>query len=450
MRPPTILITGERGQLWERVTQLLSDSDLIVVPLEDCCQTRPMLNRHRPSIALCSAHHRSSTSKSLKMLKKIRSIDKNLPVILITTRSSESLAIAALRAGATDYIKTPFQESELLSRCRKLMRNRLQLGTHNAKVNDRFFATDRSMVGDSETMNAIKSYIERVARTDSTVLITGETGTGKELAAESIHAQSGRSTKPLIRINCSAMPEGLVESELFGHARGAFTGAVIARTGKFEMAGGGSLFLDEIGEMHPCAQSKILRCIESKRVYPLGGKGAIPLDVRIIAATNQDPEVLISEGKFREDLFYRLNVARLHLPPLRERRKDIPDLIAHGIQKLNQKFNRDVQGLKPDVAKLLLRYGWPGNVRELMNVLEGAFINMPCKRIARADLPLYFKKKLAESQHLPTDERKCILAALLETNWNKSTAATRLNWSRMTLYRKIKKYNIVENRSRER
>ena len=306
------------------------------------------------------------------------------------------------------------------------------------------------MIGNSDSMRAIKSYIARVAHADSTVLITGETGTGKELVAESIHAQSRRSSEPMICINCSAMPDGLVESELFGHDRGAFTGAVAAKAGKFELANGGILFLDEIGEMSPGTQSKLLRCIENKTVYPLGAKDTVPLDLRIIAATNQDPEALIAEGRFREDLYYRLNVARLHVPPLRERREDILDLIANGIRKLNLKFNRNVQGLEKEAENLLLRYDWPGNVRELMNVLEGAFINMPDQRIGKVDLPAYFNSKLAQSQHLPSDERKRILAALLDTNWNKSATAAKLRWSRMTLYRKIEKYHIVEKRSSQR
>lgn len=309
---------------------------------------------------------------------------------------------------------------------------------------------EHSMVGDCPAMRDIKSYIKKVAKTDSTVLITGETGTGKELAAESIHALSSRKKEPLIRVNCAAVPEGLVESELFGHARGAFTGAVATQSGKFELAGGGSLFLDEICEMRPDTQSKVLRCIESKRINPLGAKKEIRLDIRIIAATNQDPEALISEGMFREDLYYRLNVARLHVPPLRERQEDIPALIAFGIRKLNQKFHRQVQGVTAEVEKLLLRYNWPGNVRELMNVLEGAFINMPDKNIRHTDLPVYFKNKLKESMHLPSNERKRILAALLETNWNKSTAAAKLKWSRMTLYRKMSKYCITENRKPSR
>jgi DNA-binding NtrC family response regulator len=444
VKPPTILIAGERGRLRKRIYQWFVNAENSPVVVEDSRQIRSIIDQVCPSIALCISAN-SSTQKGLKWLTKIRAIDTTVPVILIAEKSSESLAIAALRAGAIDYFKTPIQRGELISRCRQLISSRVPLVAETTK-GDRPRAIDCSMIGNCDSMQALKSYIGRVAQTDSTVLITGETGTGKELAAESIHEQSHRCSKPMIRVNCSAMPDGLVESELFGHDRGAFTGAVAARPGKFELADGGILFLDEIGEMPPEAQSKILHCIENKVIFPLGAKEEVPLKVRVIAATNQDPEALIEDGRFREDLFYRLNVARIHLPPLRERREDIPDLIAHGIRKLNREFNRNVQGLKEDVAKLLLRYDWPGNVRELMNVLEGAYINMPAGRIEEADLPAYFKEKLNAVQHMPADERKRILSALLETNWNKSTAAAKLKWSRMTLYRKMTKYHIVENR----
>ena len=449
MRPPTILITGDRSQLRERIYQWFADAETASEIVEDDQRLRSVMDRCCPSIALCIVSGRK-IDKSLRWLARIRAIDKAMPVILIAERSSESLAIAALRAGATDYFKTPVAHANLLSRCHQIMHAGRHLAAVPPKLDDRYRASDRSMIGNSDSMRAIKSYIARVAHADSTVLITGETGTGKELVAESIHAQSRRSSEPMICINCSAMPDGLVESELFGHDRGAFTGAVAAKAGKFELANGGILFLDEIGEMSPGTQSKLLRCIENKTVFPLGAKDTVPLDLRIIAATNQDPEALIAEGRFREDLYYRLNVARLHVPPLRERREDILDLIANGIRKLNLKFNRNVQGLEKEAENLLLRYDWPGNVRELMNVLEGAFINMPDQRIGKVDLPAYFNSKLAQSQHLPSDERKRILAALLDTNWNKSATAAKLRWSRMTLYRKIEKYHIVEKRSSQR
>jgi transcriptional regulator with PAS, ATPase and Fis domain len=294
-------------------------------------------------------------------------------------------------------------------------------------------------------MQEVKDYITRIAATDSTVLITGETGTGKELAAEMIHLQSHRRKKPLIRVNCSALPENLVESELFGYERGAFTGAVAPQKGKLMAANGGDIFFDEIGDMTPYAQAKILRSIEYKEVNPLGSNYAVPIDFRIIAATNKDPEELIMEGKFRKDLYYRLNVARVNMPPLRERIQDIPELVSFAIKNLNHKFGRNVLGLTDDSMELLLRYDWPGNVRELMNLLEATFINLSQKTVTHADLPKMFHKHFNMLNQTPTDEKKQILTVLLETKWNKSSAAQKLNWSRMTLYRKMTKYNIAEN-----
>ncbi len=445
MRPPTIMIVGRRCEVHEKLKRLFRTSEINTVTVEDYRQTDRLMNQHRPGVVVCTTAGRSA-GKVRDMLTAIRQVDPHLPIILIARRRSESTVIAALRAGATDYFRWPVAKEDFSARCLQFLQKRARPDYDSAPGFQAGADIDRSMIGNTPAMYAIKSYIHKVAQTDSTVLITGETGTGKDLAAEWIHRQSSRGAKPLIRVNCAAMPEGLVESELFGHERGAFTGALTAKRGKFVLAGSGSLFLDEIGEMQPYAQAKILHCIESKKVYPLGAKDAVPLNSRVIAATNQDPENLILDGKFREDLYYRLNVGRIHLPPLRERREDIPELIACGIRRLNRKFNRAVSGLREDVIGLLRRYEWPGNVRELMNVLEGAFINMPADHIEEADLPAYFKKKLANSQHMPADERKRILAALLETNWNKSTAAAKLNWSRMTLYRKMTKYHIVENR----
>lgn len=439
------MIAGKCDELHERVRRLFDDGGVKIVCVEEYQQASTIIAQNPPSLVLYfDAPY--PLKRTVKALSAIRSVNALLPIVLITAQSSEALAIAALRCGVNDYLKDPFTDHELMSSCQRWIPIPLLRGAPGTNNRRSLRSPNKSMVGRSATMREIRAYIEKVATTESTVLITGETGTGKELAAELIHRQSHRGAYPLVRVNCAAMPEGLVESELFGYDQGAFTGAVAAKSGKFELANGGSLFLDEIGEMPPCTQSKILRCIERKRIHPLGGKHAVPIDIRIIAATNQNPEDLISEGKFREDLYYRLNVARLHLPPLRDRREDIAELVAFGIRQLNRKFNRRVRDLQADVLKLLLRYEWPGNVRELMNVLEGAYINMPNRHIELADLPVYFKHKLEATQHMPSDERKRILKALMETNWNKSTAASKLKWSRMTLYRKMAKYHIVENR----
>jgi transcriptional regulator with PAS, ATPase and Fis domain len=292
-------------------------------------------------------------------------------------------------------------------------------------------------------MREIKAYIGKVAVTDSTVLITGETGTGKELVAELLHRKSLRQKKPLICVNCAAIPETLIESELFGYDRGAFTGAYTAKDGLLKAAAGGTIFFDEIGEMSLSAQAKVLRALECKEVYPVGGKHRVPLDVRILAATNQELESLVEGDKFRTDLFFRLNVARIHLPPLRDRKEDLPLLCAHYVQEFNRRFQAAVEGLSAEVWDTFQRYSWPGNVRELKNVLEAAFINRPSRTIGCLDLPAAFRRRCHDIPTLPPDERQRVLAALLATNGNKSKAAEQLHCSRMTLYRKLTKYQIV-------
>lgn len=374
--------------------------------------------------------------EGLQLAKEIRSFDQEIPLILITEQSSEAGAVAALRSGVDDYFKMPFSFQDLLT----------SIKSRALKSENRSDAAPegQKMIGESRPMREIALFVSRVAATDSTVLITGETGTGKELVASLIHQKSRRKAKPFVCVNCAAVPETLVESEMFGYERGAFTGALSGHQGKFEAANGGTVFLDEISDMSPSAQAKLLRTVESKEVYRLGSGKVIPLDVRVTAATNKDPETLITEGKFREDLYYRLNIARIHLPPLRERKEDIQRFVAYGIEKLNRKYRRNTQGLSDEAMFSLMRYDWPGNVRELMNLLEATFINLPQKKIAFADLPKLFQQKFKEMEHVSLDERKQILSALLETKWNKAEAARRLNWSRMTLYRKITKYKILE------
>ncbi|MBW2121697.1 MAG: sigma-54-dependent Fis family transcriptional regulator, partial [Deltaproteobacteria bacterium] len=288
-----------------------------------------------------------------------------------------------------------------------------------------------------------KAYLLKVAATDSTVLITGETGTGKELAAEMIHKKSPRHKKPFVCINCAALPDTLLESELFGFERGAFTGALASKQGKFELARGGTVLLDEIGDMSHYAQAKLLRAIEKKEVSHLGGKQDIPVDVRVIAATNQDPEQMVAQGKFRKDLYYRLNVARIHLPPLHDQKEDILCLLNHYMAEMNRRFRRRVEGFTEEALASLLHYDWPGNVRELKNLLEATFINLPSRRITFLDLPEPFRRRLKEVRNIPQAERNRLLSALFATNWNKSKAAQKLSWSRMTLYRKMAKYHIV-------
>jgi two-component system response regulator HydG/two-component system response regulator AtoC len=257
-----------------------------------------------------------------------------------------------------------------------------------------------------------------------------------------IHRNSTRNEKPLVCVNCAALPDGLLESELFGHERGAFTGAVASQQGKFELADRGTIFLDEIGDMSSHAQAKILRTIESKEIYRLAGRKSIPLNVRVIAATNHDPERLVVEEKFRKDLYFRLNVARIHLPPLRDRKEDIPLLLEHYAREMNRRFGRAVEGFTEETLAYLLHYDWPGNVRELKNLCEAIFINQPSRIISFHDLPTIFQRLLRDTEGLSRSEHDRLLSALLSTKWNVSQAARKLHWSRMTIYRKIEKYHI--------
>ena len=302
-------------------------------------------------------------------------------------------------------------------------------------------SSEPQLVGKSQIIIKITESLKKIAATNCTVLITGETGTGKELAAKLIHQHSPRSKKPFVVINCSAIPDTLLESELFGHERGAFTGAVAKREGAILEANHGTVFFDEIGDMTLYAQAKLLRTIENKEVSPVGGKRSLLVDTRFIAATNRDLEQLMKEGKFREDLYYRLNVARVLLPPLRERQGDIALLLDYFRQRYNRQFGKKVEGFTEEAVVALICYDWPGNIRELKNLIESSFIQAE-HRISLEDLPEGFQQRLRESDTFGQDERTRLITALFETNWNKVRAAQKLNWSRMTLYRKMAKYGV--------
>lgn len=298
-------------------------------------------------------------------------------------------------------------------------------------------------VGNSRATAALLDYLPKVACSDATVLITGETGTGKERVASTLHNSSKRSQKPFIAVNCAAIPDALIESELFGHERGAFTGASSAFPGKFGMADGGTLFLDEIGEMSLINQAKLLRAIEGQAITPVGSMRARQVDVRIIAATNIELEEKVEKREFRADLFYRLNVARLELPPLRDRPDDIEPIMQHFIAEQNRNRSTHVGCPDGELLGCMLQYHWPGNVRELRNMVEALFIDPPAGcRITLADIPPNFQRLLQGFTSIVSNERDKLVSALRQTNWNKVEAARQLNWSRMTLYRKLAKYEL--------
>ena len=438
MKKPTILFADEEAHLHQHLQQHLHQHGCDVILTLETNSILRLIEKKNPDLAVLG------TSDSVPVAQQIRRQYPNLPIILLARQSSESYAIDALRAGVNDYFAPPFCQEELTASIERHLRSSSAQIAPIPVAQTIAPKGRHSMIGQSPQMRKIKTYLSNIAATDSTVLITGETGTGKELAAESIHRNSPRHKKPFICINCAALPENLIESELFGYDKGAFTGATATKQGGFEQANGGTVFLDEIGDMNPCAQVKILRTIERKEVHHLGGGKHIPLNVRLIAATNHDPERLVQEGKFREDLYYRLNVARVHLPPLRERKEDLLPLLDHYIRHFNASFDRQIEGLAEQALTLLLKYDWPGNIRELKNLLEATYINLPLRRIRFIDLPEPFRRKLEETKDLPKTERDRILSALFATNWNKSQAAQKLHWSRMTLYRKMTKYQIAK------
>lgn len=446
METSEILILGVDQIGGQTLKDRFGNNDFKIIETIDPGEALRIVKERPPATVIITSVSNDSKD-GLHSVRQIRRIDGAIPIIMVSLHSSEAKIISAFRAGVNDYFNAPFQCEAVMRRVREFLNSHSAPPICRSIGNGSAELPDREMIGGSQPMQKIKTHLKQVAATDATVLITGETGTGKELAAELIHKQSSRKTQPFVSINCAALPETLIESELFGYDRGAFTGAMATKPGKFELAAGGSVLLDEIGDMSAFAQAKILRIIENKMIIRLGGKKDIPLKVRIIAATNKDPQQLVSVGKFREDLYYRLNVVRVHLPPLRERKEDIPALSDYVIAKLNHRYHRKVLGLTAAALACLMRYDWPGNIRELINLFEAVYVNPPHRKIDVSNLPLQFRRNPGKANSPTVNERGAIVSALIATNWKKAEAASKLNWSRMTLYRKIIKYNIVEKRN---
>ncbi len=439
MKGPVILILEEEGGfLQDLENRLRQDGPEVIVSFRNL-EFLSLFRKTSPDLAIITSN-RNSAWDALEVAGEIRRQDRSTPVILLVHESSEAKAIAALRLGMNDYFKQPVSLAELLASIRRHLPGRPGKAPAEQAASVKPWLWS-GFIGETPRIQQLKQYLIRAAAIDCNVLITGETGTGKERVAELIHALSSRQAKPLVCINCAALPEGLFESELFGYERGAFTGAVRSSPGKLRLAEGGTVFLDEVSEMSPYLQAKILRAIDNQAIYSVGGERQIPLDIRVVAATNQELEEAMEQGTFRKDLFFRLNVARVHLPPLRERREDIPLLLEHYLREMNRRFGRQVEGFSEEVMELLLAYSWPGNIRELKNLVEALFINLPGRQVSVVDLPESFRK-LRENLGAPLEEREQVLNALLATNWNKSKAAEKLNWSRMTVYRKMQKYEI--------
>jgi DNA-binding NtrC family response regulator len=383
-------------------------------------------------------NHREDPSHIASILRRLARARPADPVFVLAQVSSEQLAIAAFKEGAAEYFPPRVELQEVAAAAHRSMSSRPEHAELDAQSD--VMRRGRAMIGDSLPMRDLREYLPKVAQRECNTLVLGETGTGKDLVAEAIHFYSSRRTKPFICVNCAAIPDTLLESELFGYEKGAFTGADGTAEGKIRQAHGGTLFLDEIGDMTPYAQAKMLRVIESKQIQRLGGKASIPVNIRIVAATNQNLPKLISEQRFRKDLFFRLNVAQIQLLPLRERRDDVVPLLEHYVGVFNRLTGSRVAGFTSRALERLRVYDWPGNVRELRSAVESIFIDPPSARIDECHLP-WLRTSLSPDAE-GSEERDQLLEALRITQWNKSKAAERLHWSRMKIYRKLAQYQI--------
>jgi DNA-binding NtrC family response regulator len=381
----------------------------------------------------------------MELQRRIRKIDPALAVIMITAYASVETAVQALKEGAFDYVTKPIDPDELSRMVRRATEQR-RLKSENVQLRHKIdqLSTPSRIVGESPQMKEVLKLVRSVADTDATVLIRGESGTGKELIAQAIHANSQRRYFPIVPVNCGALPESLLESELFGHEKGAFTGAQYRRKGKLEMASGGTLFLDEVGSISLKTQVDLLRVLETKEFTRLGGSQPVNVEFRLISATNQNLEKLVEEEQVREDLYFRLNVFTISLPPLRERREDLPILAQHFLEKYSLQMNRAFTDLDPKAMDMLVRYGWPGNVRELANAIERALVVGTPPTIQTDDLPLQLNmaNDLPLGDSMAEVERLHVERILDRTGWNVTRAAEILKIDRVTLYNKIKKYGL--------
>ncbi len=398
----------------------------------------------------------------IQVLSGLKAIDPELPVIIMTAYASQKSAIDAVNKGAFHYLIKHAKNDEIKMVVRnaiEMRRLRRESPTPGRAVRSRDSGDAKMIIGKGAAMQRVFHLVERVAATDSTILIHGESGTGKELIARAIHFRSTRVGGPFVSINCGALPESLLESELFGHVKGSFTGAIRDKDGLFKVATGGSFLLDEIGETTPAIQVKLLRVLQEKEIIPVGGTSPIKIDVRVIAATNRDLETEVDEGRFRADLYYRLNVIPVLLPPLRDRRDDIPLLVYHFLRKCRVNHPDVTTAISKDAMQVLVDYDWPGNVRELENIIERSVILQSGEVLELDDLPEQVRsnrrgagsRKLFEGTSVTLEEleREYLVTVLNETGWQKKKASSILGINASTLYRKIQRYGLDKERSRE-
>jgi two-component system nitrogen regulation response regulator GlnG len=395
-RVKTLLVIDDDRMLRYSIQKSLRSPDLDVVEASTAQQAMTMIYQAIPDVVLLDL--RLNESSGIDVLKEIKKGHPNLPVIMFTAFSTTKTAIEATKFGAFEYLLKPVDLTRLQLTVEKALLSVMQDEGEIIAANTPEMLQDSEvcMIGDSEAMQEVYKKIGRFAPTQSNILILGESGTGKELVAKALHFHSHRRQGPFIVINCAALSENLLESELFGHEKGAFTGADKRRAGKFEYANGGTIFLDEIADMHPMTQAKVLRLLQDQRFERLGGNETIETDVRVIAATNRNLKAMIEEGSFRGDLYYRLNVFTIHLPPLRQRKKDIPDLIRYFVGCFKAEFGKDMLEIDPRIFDFLISYDWPGNMRELQSVVKYALAHADGQSIRIANLPESFLKRTQE------------------------------------------------------
>jgi DNA-binding NtrC family response regulator len=455
---PSILIVDDDGVMQETLSGVLKKRGYEIFSVGSGNEALSMIKKNVIDLILLDM--RLPDIDGLDVLKKIKEFDTEILVIMMTAFSDVQTAVSAMKSGAYDYINKPFELEELKLLIEKGLETKSLINeVRRLHRQQKENYQNSHIYGVSPQIHYVKELIGMISKTHKTsVLIQGESGTGKELAANAVHYNSHRNDKPLMKINCSAIPDSLLESELFGYEKGAFTDAKNTKKGLFELADGGTVFLDEIGDMNPFLQSKILRVLESQTFMRVGGEREIKVDIRIVAATNKDLETMVREGFFRKDLYYRLKVMVVEMPPLRDRLEDILLLSNLFIEENNKEYKKSIKGFSEEGKKRMVQYSWPGNVRELKNVIERAMILTDQDIISPKHLPFELKqaeKALGDAEHeiseispdmsLENMEKMHLSKVLKRLEWNKSKASKLLGISRATLRAKVKKYNIPEN-----
>ncbi len=443
--PPVVMVVDDEFSVRDSLSRWLRKDGIDAVACESGAAALELAKGRRFDAAVVDI--RMPGMDGLDLQGALRALDAGLPVIIVTAYASVDTAVRALKEGAFDYVTKPVDPGELSHLVQRAVEKR-RLAEENTRLRQTIeaLAPVDLMVGESPPMRKVAQLITHVAPTDATVLIVGESGTGKELIARAIHANSPRRYRPIIPVNCGAIPENLLESELFGHEKGAFTGAVQRRRGKIEMADGGTLFLDEVGMISPRMQVELLRVLEEKCFTRVGGQETVRVDFRVVCATNEDLEKAVREGRFREDFYYRINVFTIEAPPLRQRREDIPLLARHFVERFARQMDRRITEISPAALRRLGEYHWPGNVRELCNAIERAMVVGTPPAIQPEDLPITAGRPAApacEGESLEDIERRHVAGVLERTGWNITQAAGILRVDRVTVYNKIRKFGLV-------